>query len=263
MLQEQMEELGPETRVALGLSFWKRGRPEQALEVVDPFFQQGGADDYSEMALHLALSIYLENGAWQRIVDLSDRVRLWELSDRSDLELDYSRALALENLDRPEESHELWTELAENKDLDLSQRGYTFYFLARDAKQTRALKDAYDYATRSLDVFLQTGEDPSKERELLGMLMEITANSGRVTESLQWAERYSKRVEPGDPDYPQVRYRMAQLYKKAGDTATWREILKELRDRAPGSLYGRMAASELQTNELEQKASQFQTSGRY
>lgn len=268
IVRGQEGELTPESRIALGMSMSERGDPAKALEIIDPFFRGLKVPRYSEMALNLALSIYLQHEQWDDIKDLAKRTELWELNPEAQRQLDYARALAMENTGESEEATALWKRLKTDQDVPQSQEAYTQYFLARDAEKRRDLGEAYKLAQGALRNFTEMAEknpaqaDNGKIKDLLSLLMDITESSGRARESLDWAKQYAEHVKPGDVDYPALRYRLARLYKKTSDVEQWRTILTELRDNNPQSLYGRMAASELRTHELSQDAAQFSPTGR-
>ncbi|MFV0423916.1 tetratricopeptide repeat protein [Oleidesulfovibrio sp.] len=268
IVRGQEGELTPESRIALGMSMEQRNEPAKALEVIDPFFRGLKVPKYSEMALKLALSIYLKHEDWDKIKDLARRIELWDLSPDAQRQLDYASALALENTGNSEQAVALWKRLNVDEDVPQSEEAYTLYFLARDAEQRRDLPEAYRQAQGALRNFTEMAEknpeqaDNAKIKDLLGMLMDITESSGRAQEALDWGRQYAEYVTPGDVDYPALRYRLARLYKKTADVEQWRTILTELRDKNPQSLYGRMAASELRSHELSQDAAQFSPTGR-
>ncbi len=262
MIQESLEELGPESKISVALSFSKRGLPDIAEELLRPFFRGGMIAQYSEMALHLGLSIYLDNQAWARIPMLADKVELWDLTPESQRELDYSLALAYENLGAEDKARPLWIKLSKDEGLDPAKRAYPIYFLAQEAMNQRNLTLANTYALEALGMFLEAkSTDTEKLRNLLGILMDVTESSGRLDKALKWAQEYAKYVPRDDPGWAALRYRTAQLFRQAANTEEWESILKELTTDMPESFYGRMAASELKTYTLEQSARQFAPTG--
>lgn len=256
-IREIVGDLKPETRIALGLSFWKEDRPEQAWTLVSPFLTAEGMPEYSEMALNLALSVALENGYWDRIVELQPIVDGWEISPKTEDEYAYALALAYENLGRNEESSTMWASLTDDEDLDPLRRGYAQYFAAVNARKQGDLKKAYDMARDSLEYFLESAEDEGKVDDLLSMLVEISEGGGRIREAIGWNIDYLDRLQPEDSEWASARYRMAQLYRKAQDLDRWRTILEELSANKPDSLYGRMAAMDLRTHGIERNAREF------
>lgn len=257
-LRKQREQLSPGARMALALSFWKRGNPERALDIVTPFLKQAQIPEASEMAMSLALSVYLENQAWEKVLETADAVKQWELSPDHRRELRYAEALAHENLGQLDKSRPLWMELAQDRQLDERQRAYALYFMALEAEEKGQLKVAYNNAQEALDTLLRRDEDQSKIRDTLRILVNVTERSGRVPEALKWSQEYEKHIPEGDPSLRALHYRMAGLHKKIGDTKKWREMLGKLADSAPDTLYGRMAASDLKLDSLEQATRQYQ-----
>ena len=83
LVRDAADDMQAETRIALGLSFWKRGSPDMALDVVAPLLRGSKVPEFSEMALHLALSVYSDNLAWARIPALADQIALWDLKPES------------------------------------------------------------------------------------------------------------------------------------------------------------------------------------
>ncbi len=267
IVRGQESELTPESRIALGISMAQRDQPAKALEVIDPFFRGLKVPTFSEMAMNLALSTYLGLEKWDAVLTLADRIELWELTPEAQRQLDYARALALENTGRPDEAIALWQQLHLHDDVPQEEEGYTQYFLARDAEKRRDLSTAYTLAQGSLRNFTELAEknpdqaDKTKIKDLLNMLMDITEVSGRASEALDWAAQYADHTTADDVDYPAWQYRLARLHKKNEDMKQWRSILTKLRDTNPQSLYGRMAASELRSHDLSQSAAQFSPTG--
>lgn len=260
-LREVEDELSPRVKIGLALAHWKRDQPQKALGHLEPFFEGPEVKDYGEMALHLAVSIYLENQAWQPIVDLAEQVELWDLAQKGRQELDYALALAHENLGDTDQAMPYWTRLAGDTSLEADRRGVPVYYMAMNARADRDLETAYEYAQEALDLLLVSGEETGKIRDLLGVLMDVTEASGRSLEALKWAEEYAAYVKPGDPEYPAFRYRQAQLERNTGNTAGWRKIMEDLAENRPRSLYGRMAKSELQTYQIERTAREYEADG--
>lgn len=257
MIAKMLHELPPATQTAMALAFWKTGRPAEALEIAERLLERPGMPEESEMALHLATTIYLESQAWDKIAGLNETVEEWELSQRAKDEFDYALALAYENLQSPEKSQALWEELVDKDDLGVNRIAYTKYFLAMEARKREDLKTAYDNGMDALSYFLESGEDPQKVMDLLQMLMDVADVAGRPRDALKWAIEYGKRLDPADARWPAMRYRTAQLYKKVQDQDQWRAILEELSTQLPNTQFGRMAAMDLKTQQLEDGVSQY------
>lgn len=264
ILRANADLLDDENRVSLALAFFKSQQPDTALTVLEPFFRGPMDSKYSEMALQLAVSILLANQAWDRLAKLGEQVELWELSPKGQKELDYARALAYQNLNQEDKAAPLWAKLVDDPDVQAQKRAYPLYYLAQQAKADNDLALAYDYATTGLSYLLEAPEDQrdnAKIRDLMSLLTEITESGGRLPEALQWAERLRDYIKPTDPDWPALQYRTAQLHRKNNDYESWRTILKDLSEKQPQSLYGRMAASELRTYQLEQAAQKYSPVG--
>lgn len=256
-IRDIVDDLDPKTRIALGLSSWKQDRPEQAWNLVSPFLVSEGMPQYSEMALNLALSVALENGYWDRIVNLRPIVDGWEVTPKTRDEYNYALALAYENLGQEDKSAPMWSSLTGDDALDPLRRAYAQYFMAVNARKQGDLKQAYDMARDSLEYFLESNKDPGKINDLLPMLVEIAEGGGRIREAIGWNLDYLDRLQQSDPQWPAARYRMAQLYRKAQDVEQWRAILEDLSKNNPDSLYGRMADMDLRTQGLVKDARQF------
>jgi len=256
-VKENWSGLSPDTKLAVGLSFWKRGDPDQALTIISPLLAGEQVPEYTEMALSLALSIYVDSRRWEEVKSLAETAKEWELEPDFKRELSYALALAHENLGETRQSKEMWLSLGNNMDLSQEQRAYAIYFLAQRALEERDLKAAYEYAQDSLELLLDTGRDEDKILDNLRILIDVAETSSRPRDALIWAKRYEEYLEPGEAGWDALRYRMAGLYKKAGDVGTWREMLENLAERSPTTLYGRMAASDLESHSLEQAAGEF------
>jgi tetratricopeptide (TPR) repeat protein len=267
IVHNQEPQLTPESRVALALSMWKKDKPSKALEILDPFFQNLKVPQYSEMGLSLALSVFVDNEQWNGIIELARRIELWELNKESRDQLDYAVALAYENLNDPEKAVNLWARLKKVEDMPRSKEAYINYFLARDAERREDFELAYKLSLEALRTFKEiAAKDPekadtSKIRDLLNSLVDITERTGRSDDALEWARELAIAVPEGDPGYPAMRYRIATLYKKTGDTAKWKDILTQLVAADPKSLYGRMATSDLNTYGLSNDASSYSPTG--
>lgn len=263
ILQRQSDDLSGESRLALAVSEWNQKRSANALKTLEPFFR--GAKDFEngEPALSLALTVLIDAGQWPQVADLYNKVEMWELTPETQRQLDYAMALASENMNKPEQAATLWEALRQRADLPLDQKAYMFYFLARGAERKKDMETAYYLGREALQNLMEIGEsspekvDPVKIKDTLAMLIGITEGAGRTQEALDWQQQYSKYVQPGDADYPAMRYRLAQLYKKSGDLGRWGVILQELVEKEPNSLYGRMAASELKLSNLSNEVNSF------
>ena len=142
-----------------------------------------------------------------------------------------------------------------------------FYFLSRAAFRKKDMETAYYLGRDALQGLMELAEndpakaDPIKVKDLLSMLISITEGAGRISEALDWQQQYSQYVKEDDEDYPAMRYRLGQLYRKSGDLSRWAVVMQELVDKDPTSLYGRMAASELRSTTLNDEVNTFLPSG--
>ncbi len=262
ILTIQEELLPPETRIGLATGLWKTGSPDKGRRLLDPFFLSPAMPEQAENALMLAMSICLDTRDWRCLTDLAERTELWEISPVVRETMDYNLALAYENLGESDKSAPLWGQLAQRQDMDPKQMAYVSYFLAHEARDKDDFKRAFDLAQDSLTFFLDQREELDKIKDLLALLMDITHKTDRTRESLRWAIEYARYINRNDPEWPALRYRMALLYRELADIQKWRAILQELEKDMPHTLYGRMASSDLKTQQIEQGARQFAPTGR-
>jgi TolA-binding protein len=255
--------INPEMKIGVATGYWKKGETQKALDLLEPFFRGPGMQRFAEAALLLALNIQLAERNWDQVIELGRKVELWDLSDRVKDKLTYSLALAYENKDQPDKSQPLWDQLAQRKSGDPSELAYVNYFLAQAAKNKKDFRAAHEYAQYSLSYFQQSDSDPDKVKDLLALLVDVNERSGRPREALKWSIDYSQYVKKEDPEWPALRFRMAQLYRKLGDNKRWQAIMEELAKDMPTALYGRMAAAELSTQALEKKVNQFAPLGQF
>ncbi len=262
-LQALEERLSPQVRLSLSLSEVNQNKSLDALKSLDPFFRGAKDPEFGDSALILALSTLVDTQAWDQIEPLAARVSMWELKPETKSQLDYSRALAFENLGRSDQAMPLWEDLKNRGNLPLQLQAYTMYFLSRAALRNNDLQNAYTMSRQALQIMSDVAEnDPSradtaKIKSLLGSLLDITESAGRTSEALEWYQQYAQYVREGDEEWPSLRFRLAQLYKAAGDTERWSSLLKELAAKYPDTLYGKMAVSELETHKLRQNISDF------
>ena len=264
----QEEILPAESRVALGVSYWKDGKPDDALKTVEPFFLGRKVPEYSEMALSLVLSIYLEHDQWRSIREVAKRVELWEISPESQQQLDYSLALAAENLNESDVAAPIWQKLYDSGKLPPSQMAYAAFFLARDAERQRELEKAYGLGKEALNRLVEQSErspnaaDLGKIRTQLSSLMDVAETAGRLREALGFAEQYIQYLPAQDSERVAVQYRMARIYRKQGNMDAWKTTLTDIAAKNPGTVYGQLANSELKAAEIAQDAARYSPTGR-
>lgn len=268
IVHSQAAELSPESRIALGVSYWKEGKPNEALDAIGPFFLGAKVPEYSEMALNLVLSLYLEYEQWQAIEEVAKRVELWEIKPETQKQLDYALALAAENLGQSDRAAPIWQKLYDSSLLSESEKAYASFFLARHAEKERNLEKAYTLGRESLNRLLQQAAsnpnpaDVAKIKSQLGSLMDVAETAGRLREALGFAEQYLQYLGADDAERMAVRYRMARIYRKQGDQEQWKTILTELSNANPNSVYGRIASSELNSASLAKDAAKYSPTGR-
>ncbi len=257
-LAANLESLDPEARMALALSCWKRGDVVKALAMAKPFLTTVKNDKLSQMAVNLALSIYLDNSAWSDIVALAGNPGVAELPEKQRREVDYAHALALVSLGEKTKSKPIWTKLAAMTDLDPGQRAYALFYLARFAGEEDNLQNEYLYAQEALSLFLQAKtRDTEKIKDTLTMLMDVTQRAGRLEDAMRWADELGRFVPESDPNWPAYRFRLADIRKSMNDLKGWRTILEDLIAKAPDSLQARLAKTTLEAQVLEDRARQY------
>lgn len=267
VLAAQESELTPESRVALATSMAQQGEHNSALKMLKPLFMGRKDPGYAEAALALALDIYLEFDMWADVVRLADQISLWQLTQEAQIHLDYSLALAYENMGKDEMALALWERLTQGNLLQENQQAYAEFFVSRHAEAARDLQKAYLYGSNALSRFLHIAEtqpkltDQGKIRSLLSSLMDICETSGRYDEALRYANDFLAQLSLQDPQRQGVLFRIAGIYKRQGNHEEWRKTLTNLRDGSPDSVYGRSAASQLNSQKLTEDAAQFSPTG--
>ena len=268
ILQGQEEILSPESRIALASSFEQYGRLNEALETLDPFFLGNKIPTYSEHALNLAISIYLQAEQWAAVRQVADQVAMWELTPQTQTQLDFALAIAAENMGESEIAAPLWEKLHTAAQLPEQQMAYATYFLAKAAEREKKLEKAYllgqDALTR-LNALVESSPnqaDLGKVRSQLGSLMDIAETAGRLVEALDYAQRSLAMLEPNDPARLGVEYRMARIFKRQGNEEQWRTMLTNLAKSSPDSVYGKTAARELKEDALRENAAKYSPMGR-
>ena len=268
IVHDQGELLSPGSRIALGVSYWKDGMPNEALDAVTPFFLGKRVPEYSEMALSLVLSIYLEFDQWQSVLKVADKVALWEIKSDARRQLDYALALAYENLSLTAKAWPIWQKLYDSNELPPTQKAYATFFLARHMEKERDLEKAFSLGKEALGKLREEAErsdnpaDINKIKSQLASLMDIAETAGHQREALAFAEQYLQYLGEDETERTSVRYRMARIHKKQGDLDSWRKILTELAARNPDSVYGKIAASELKAAAIAEDAARFSPTGK-
>ncbi|MCM0755226.1 tetratricopeptide repeat protein, partial [Desulfovibrio aminophilus] len=247
-----------DTRLGVATCFWKTGEHDKALNLIRRYLTKNQAPKYSEMALNLASNIFLETGAWTRLDELASMARRnWKIPKNLEQQLDYARAMSLENLNEPKKSLPIWAQLAADVTVEPNARANAMYYLAKASMEKQDLRRVFAYAQEALSLLLQTNGDKDKIKDAILMTVFATEHSGRYAEALKWASEYDKYIPESDPEWASMHFRLANIYRKAGAMDEWRGIMKDIQTKKPDSLYGRMAASAIETQALEQKAREY------
>ncbi len=252
------KDVNDDTRMGVALSFWKKEQPQRAIELIDRYLQDKQVPKYSAMALDMALGIYVDDQAWSKVTDLVTLAKdNWKLDPKQQVHIEYAQAMAFENLGETERSTPLWAGLASNLLLPQSSRAYAMYYMAKSSMKKKDLKKVFVYAQEALTMLLETGGDREKIKDCILMTIFAAESSGRYREALKWAAEYDKYIPLSDPEWASSRFRLAQLYEKAGAVAEWKKLMEEVAAKSPDDLYGRLATSALETHKIEQEASKF------
>ncbi len=172
------------TRLNIATSYWKIGQPEKAIELLKPFLQKKQVKDVSDKALGLAVNIYLDQLAWKEISDLIAMAKKnWTLKPEQLRQLDYARAMSLQNLGNSNQALPMWAELAKDVKVEPAFRAYAMYYMAKAAMERQDLRKVFVYAQEALSLLLQTNGDPEKIKDAVLMSIYATERSGRYNEA--------------------------------------------------------------------------------
>ncbi len=247
------------TKIAIATSYWKIGQPEKALELIEPYLQEKQVPGVSDDALGLAVNIHLDQLNWKKIADLVSMAKKnWKLKPAQQKQLEYARAMSLQNLGDAKEAMPMWAELAKDASVDPAFRAYAMYYMAKDAMQRQDLRRVFVYAQEALALLLQTNGDPEKIKDTVLMSIYATERSGRYDEALKWAKEYDRYIEVDNPEWASTRFKLARIYRKAGAMDEWKQLLGDIIEKKPETLQAQLAKSALETYELEQKAAEYQ-----
>lgn len=252
VLAANRDKLSDQTRLGLALALLRTGSPRDALVESLPFIGPK-ENDNGNMALMMALSIYQNDRAWNDIVELARKVQGWRFGPTQRRNVEFAVAEALENLGDTARSRQLWTKLAGDQSLESGKRCFAMYYMAKDALAKKELEKAELYAGEAVVMFQETGKAPDKLKGALNVLVEASRGLGQYPKALKWAQDYAGLCKEGDEDWSANRFRIATIQRAMGDLTGWRKTLTAMRDAAPDSLYGRMAASDLATNGLQNR----------
>ncbi len=244
--------LSDQTRLGLALAFFRTGKNRQALAEALPFIGPK-ENDNGMMALTMAMTIYQNERSWRDIVDLARKAQGWRFAPTQRRDLEFSVAVALDNLGESDRAMPLWRKLAGDQSLESGKRCFALYFMAKEAMAKKELEKAELYAGEAAFMFRETGKDPDKLKATLNILVEATKGLGQYPKALKWAGEYAAACKEGDDDWASNRLRIASIQRAMGDMDGWRKTLTAMRDAAPDSLYGRLAASDLAANGLQNR----------
>ncbi|GAU07952.1 tetratricopeptide repeat protein [Desulfoplanes formicivorans] len=249
----------PMARLAVATSLWKTGHAIQALTLAAPLLANKRPREASSgPALDLALAILVQSQSWQDIIKLSQEIKDWKLSANRKRQFEYTLALAHQNLGQTDQSHLLWKQLAADVELPDAQRAYALYFMAKHAEQAQDLRNEYNLAHEALSLFLSMPEqDLPKIRDCLDMLIRVTSTTRRHQEALSWGLECEKYMTKADPSWPAHMYTLANLFKLNQDNESWKNKLVAITKMYPDSIYSKMAARDLEADQLQEKLQPF------
>lgn len=248
----------PQIRLVVATALMRSGKPREALDMARPFvFGSIPKGEHSEQGMDLTLSLLVELQEWKDILDLAKRVEPWKLGPERRRQVDYAAALANEKLNQPGRAKSLWDRLATDLGLTDTQRGYAHYFLGRAALAAGEFERASILGQEALELLKKEKDDIPKLKETLELLVQAAERRGKNQEALAWSLEYDGYVTPEDQAWPAHAYRKGVLFRRNDDMKRWRETLLDLKERFPNSLYGRMAAAELEGVRLEKEVEKF------
>lgn len=251
-------EPNPETRLVVATAFMRTGQSREALDMARPFvFGSIPRGQYSEQGMDLTLTMLVDLQQWKDVLELARLVEPWNLGAERKRQVDYAAALAHEKLDQPALAKPLWTRLATDLALTDTQRGYAHYFLGRAALAAGELEQASILGQEALELLKKEKDDIPKLKETLELLVQAADRGGRPQEALAWSLEYDDYISSEDRGWPAHTYRKAILFRKNEDMTRWRETLNRLKELFPNSLYGRMAAAELEGVRLKGEVEKF------
>ncbi len=267
IVRERYGPIDPDLRNALGRGYLERGEDEKAMDMLAEFLKTPPDSRFSEPTFALYFNKYLESGNWNAMLDLGELVKDWKMPPSMRGQLDYALALSAENLGLRERALILWEELAENNNIQLYQRAYATYFLAKDAEERQDIKEAYAYNLKTLELFEQLQQersdraDTDRMKEAIVSLMDITEVSNRIPEALEWVEKYGTFVSEDSPEYPGLRFREARLNRKLGNDERARMLLEIIVNDYASSPFAAAAGTELSTFEMSRDLRNFMPGG--
>ncbi len=259
-VKDSQNKLGDEAQMAIAVSAWKRGDPERALKLAGRFLGKKQVPKYSEMALDLAMNIFVERKEWKRIAELAGKANsAWKLSPRQKAQFEVARAMALENQGETEKSLPLWTRIAADQGADPATRAHATYVLAKDAARRQDMHRLFALSQEALAQLLATHGAPEKIKDCMLMAITATERSGRYKETIKWSQEFDRIIPDSDPDWAPVRLRLADIYRRGGMADEWKALLTDIIKKKPNTVYARMASQALESNALDQRLQNYLT----
>lgn len=252
-IRERYGELDPALRYALAQGWLERGDNDKSFALMEKFLAGPKDEQFGEAAFSQFFNHYLQNGAWDKILELGQKVKNWKMTPELANQLQYAEALSAQNLKLGAQALNRWKDLSHKTDIPLYQQAYATYFLAKDAENRRDIRNSYELNRKVVEMFSRLSDersskaDPDRIKEGISSLMDICEVGNRVPEALQWLERYNAFVPDGSAEYPGLRFREARLYRKLGDNTRSRALLEDVAQRFPESPFAQAAAAELRT----------------
>lgn len=252
-LAERGDVLSDRERLGVALALYYQGASKDALTMAEPYLEKGPTPD-AQKALALMLTIYRENQDWQSILETLRKVASWKLGDNPRRTLEFAQAMALEHTGEFARSRLLWARLAADSQLEPAKRAYAVYYQARTALERKDYDKALVWALDSRILFKEAAKDDGKARDALQLMVEANQGAGRYREALALCAQLEAEAPPDSAEWAANRLRMASLHRALGDMASWRSVLEDMRKSQGDSLYGKLAASELATRGIEERA---------
>ncbi|MBI5519348.1 MAG: tetratricopeptide repeat protein [Desulfovibrio sp.] len=259
-VKDSHDKIGDEAQMAIAVSAWKRGQGDRALKLAGRFLGKQQVPKYSEMALDLAMNVFVERKEWKRISDLAARANAaWKLSPRQKAQFETARAMALENQGESEKALPTWTRLASDPGTDPATRAHATYVLAKDAARKQDMFRLFALSQEALGQLLATGGDKEKIKDCLLMAITATERSGRFNETLKWGKEFDRIIPDSDPDWAPMRLRLADVYRRGNQLDEWKTLLTDIVKKKPNTVYARMASQALESSALDQRLQNYLT----
>lgn len=262
-VRERYGKMDAPLRYALAQGWLERGDEAKSFELLGDFLKDPMDPNYGEAAFSQFFNRYLQDGAWDKILDLGNLVKNWHMKPELQNQLDYALALSAQNLNLGAPALNRWKQLSTRTDIPLYQQAYANYFLAKEAESRRDIRNAYEGNRKVVEMFTRLADERSDKanpdiiKECIASLMDICEVGNRVPEAMDWVDRYSVFVGEDSPEFPALRFREARLYRKLGDSAKSQALLEDIARRFPESPFGDAASAELRTFDVSRDLEKF------